>query len=179
MWLTFLLPFDKNQNCLQTTVRIEGSVFSTSCPRKARPERDGETDRIEGQREKRKKTMSVYYREWQLLKAATLDCRCPGAQIQIARPILFFLFRATPAASGSSWARGRIRAGLPPPSIPQPWSHFNWGGCAWSCSCLPTPQPRQCRILNPRPEIEPASSWILVGFATLSHNENSSLSCLE
>lgn len=98
VWLTFLLPFDKNQNCLQTTVKIEGSVFSTSCPRKARPERDGETDRIEGQREKRKKTMSVYYREWQLLKAATLDCRCPGAQIQIVRPILFFLFRVTPAA---------------------------------------------------------------------------------
>ena len=72
-----------------------------------------------------------------------------------------FCFRASPAAYGSSQARGWI-----------------------SCSCLPTPQPQPCLIWAAsatytvacssarslshwaRPGIKAASSWILVGFLT-------------
>ena len=74
----------------------------------------------------------------------------------------FFLFRAPPGAYGRSQARGRIGA----------------------ASCRPTPQPQQCQIRaasatystahgnarslthRARPGMEPASSWILVGFVT-------------
>ena len=75
--------------------------------------------------------------------------------------IFFLLFRSAPAAYGRSQARGRTGA---------------------TAACRPTPQPQQCRIwvtsatyttaqgndrsltLWARPGIEPASSWILVGF---------------
>ena len=57
-------------------------------------------------------------------------------------------------------------------------------GVNWSCSCGPTPQPQECRIqatsathttahgkarsftYGESPRIEPATSWILVGFVT-------------
>ena len=75
---------------------------------------------------------------------------------------LFCLFRAAPAAYGGSQPRGSN----------------------WSYSLWPTPQPQQCRIQatsvtyttahgntgslthRARPEIEPATSWFLVGFAS-------------
>ena len=59
----------------------------------------------------------------------------------------FLLFRATPEAYGSSQSRGQIRAAAA-------------GLCHSS---------HKCQILQPtelRPGIEPASSWILVGFIT-------------
>ena len=74
--------------------------------------------------------------------------------------VFSYLFRAAPAACGSSQARGLHQ----------------------SCSCRPTPQPQPCRIQATsatdtsahsnarslthwvRPGIKPASSWILVGF---------------
>ena len=59
-----------------------------------------------------------------------------------------------------------------------------WLGVEWSCNCWPTPQSQQCQMWavsatyttahgNPGslthwrgPKIEPASSWVLVGFVT-------------
>ena len=66
----------------------------------------------------------------------------------------FFLFRATPAA----------------------YRKFPGYGSNWSCSCCPTPQPQQRRILNPLREtrgripILMDTSWVR---NRLSHNVNS------
>ena len=65
-------------------------------------------------------------------------------------------------AYGSSQAKGRIGAA----AAGLYHSHSN---AESELYLKPTPQLRQCRILNPLSEagIEPASSWILDGFVTI------------
>ena len=83
---------------------------------------------------------------------------------------IFFFFFSFPFFSFQSCACGMCK--------------FPDQGSSRSCSCWPTPQPQQCRILaasavyttahssakslthGARPGIEPTSSWVLVGFLT-------------
>ena len=97
-----------------------------------------------------------------------LNCQQLGSELHInvlssGFTFFFFLGRATPAAYGSSQARGWIRdaaAGLCP-------SHINMG---FKLHLGPTPQLTIMLDLYlthwVRPGIEPASSCILVGFVT-------------
>ena len=73
----------------------------------------------------------------------------------------FLLFKPIPEAYGSCQARGQI--GVTAASLRH--SHSNVGS---ELSLQPTPQLRQCWIPDPlsKPGVEPASSWILVGFVS-------------
>ena len=86
----------------------------------------------------------------------------------------FCLFRATPRAYGSSHARSRITAvaaGL----------HHSYSNTGSELHLQSTLQ--LMAMLDPNPMSEARdqtpSSWILVGFITMSHNGNSSFSTLE
>ena len=76
------------------------------------------------------------------------------------RLFFFFLFRVTPAAYGSTQARGWIRAA----DASLSHSHSGSQSCLW-------PTPQLTTIPDPlthwaRPGIESTSWWILVGFLT-------------
>ena len=67
----------------------------------------------------------------------------------------FFLFRATPVAYGSFWTRDWIGAHATAIEMLDP-----------SCICDLHYSSLWCQMLTVGPGVEPASSWILVGFIT-------------
>ena len=105
---------------------------------------------------------SSWARDWTQVTAVTttgsLTARPPGNSNISNFHFFIFIFRSTPAVHGGSEPRGRIRAVGASPRH----SHNN----ARSKPCLwPIPQLMATMILKPaRPRIEPATSWILVGF---------------
>ena len=75
----------------------------------------------------------------------------------------FFPFRAVLEAYGSSQARGQIEA----TAVCLHHSHSN-AGSERCCLCDIHHSSQHCQIPDPlRPGIKPASSWILVGFASV------------
>ena len=90
--------------------------------------------------------------------AESLICCTTGELPKIAF-FFFSVFRAVPAAYGSSQARGESELQLPAyTTVVTVWD--------LSCICSPHHSSWECRIPDhwARPGIEPTSSWILVGF---------------